>query len=175
MKKVFLFSAFLSLIFLFSGCSPKIPEHYIGFYLESSNRGNAFDVQKTYFLPVIDKEIKVGRNPVLDIDALSDCIVTDKFDPVIEEEICGLFFRIKDEFTIRLRQIAANAAGRKILLVADGKPLGFCLLKKDFTRNDLFFYIMSSAVDEEKKEQLEELCFELNGYILEYREYKEKR
>lgn len=174
MKKII---SFLLLSAFFVGflcsCSPKRPEHYIACYLESPKQAGTFELQREFILPVIDKKIRVGRDPILNIDAFSDCVVSEKYDPVLESSDPGLFFRIKDEFALRLRQVAARGEGRKLLLVADGQPLGFCTLKRDFTRNDLFFFIITSADGEEKRLQLDDLCFELNGYILEFREYKE--
>lgn len=162
-------------VFFTFGCSPKVPEHYIAFYLEAPERKGAFEAQKFLFLPVVNKEIRVSNDPVFDIGALSDCTVREIFDPTLEQSFEGLFFRIKDEYTIRLKQISANREGQKFILVADGKPLGFCVLKKDFSRGDLFFHVMTTADGIEKREQLEELCFELNKFILEFREYKERR
>lgn len=176
MKKIILnLIAFCFFCILGAGCSPKVPEHYVAFFLESPQRAGTFEMQRSFVLPVIDKEVKVGNDPVFNIDAFSDCVVSEHFDPVMEQNFDGLFFRIKDEYAIRLKQVASNGAGRKFVLVADGKPLGFCTLKKDFSRSDLFFHIMTSATGQEKRRQLEDLSFELNSFILEFREYKEKR
>lgn len=159
-----------------SSCfSPKSPEHYVAFYLESAQSAGIFEAQRTFVLPMLDKEVRTGRDPVLNMDALSDCVVSEKVDPVLNRSDYGLFFRIKDDYAIRLRQISAAAAGRKLILVADGKPLGFCSLSRNFTRNDLFFYVMTSASGEEAKDQLDDLCFELNGFILTFREFKEQQ
>ena len=166
---IFAFAAFLC------ACSPKIPEHYVALYLESPVKNGTFEFQRSFMLPVIDKEVRVGRDPVFNIDAFSDCVLSERYDEVFDRSVSGLFFRIKDEYAIRLRQIAANAEGRRLILVADGKPLGFCVLQRNFSRNDLFFFIMTSASGEEMKLQLEDLSFELNSFILEFREYKENR
>lgn len=174
MKKIFLSLFFAPILFLCS-CATKVPEHYVAFFLESPARAGTFELQRSFTLPVIDKEIRTGREPVFNIDALSDCIVSEKFDPVMEKSVPGLFFRVKDENEIRLRQLGASSAGRRLLLVADGKPLGFCPVKRDFSRNDLFFYVMTSATGAEEEQQLEELSFELNSYILQFREYEENR
>lgn len=176
MKKILAFLLF-SVVFvgLFCSCSPKAPEHYIACFLESPKQAGTFELQREYVLPVIDKQIRVGRDPIFNIDAFSDCVVSEKYDPVFESATPGLFFRIKDDYALRLRQVAARGEGRRLLLVADGKPLGFCTLRKDFTRNDLFFFIITSTTGEEERLQLEDLCFELNGYILEFREYKERQ
>lgn len=173
MKKIILSFVFSFFCVLLCSCASKVPEHYVAFYLESPKKAGTFDISRTFVLPVIDREIQVMRDPVFNIDSLSDCVVSQKYDPVLDKSIPGLFFRIKDEYSIRLGQIAARAEGRRFLLVADGKPLGFCLLKKNLTRNDLFFFIMTPATGEEALNQLDELCFELNSYILEFREYKE--
>lgn len=169
------FTVAIFCLLVFSACfSAKQPEHYVALYLESPQRDGIFELQRTFVLPVIDKEIKTGKDPVLNIDALSDFDVSEKFDSITEQRAFGLFLRIKDDYAIKLRQISSNAAGRKLILVADGKPLGFCVLKNGFTRNDLFFYIMTSATGEEAIRQVEDLCFELNGFILTYREFKEE-
>jgi len=174
-KNIFLFVVALCLL-AFSSCfSPKQPEHYVALYLESPQQDGIFGVQRTFFLPVIDKEIKTGKDPVLNIDALSDFDVCEKFDSITEQSSFGLFLKIKDDYAIKLRQISASAPGRKLILVADGQPLGFCVLKNNFTRNDLFFYIMTSSSGNETIGQMEDLCFELNGFILAYREYKEQK
>lgn len=168
----FIFAAVTAL--LFCSCSPSMPEHYVAFYLESPNRSGIVDFQRSFTLPVINKEVRVGRDPVFNIDTLSDCVVSEKFDSEINRSTPGLFFRVKDETTVRIRQIAAQAEGRRLILVADGKPLGFCVIGRNFTRNDLFFYIMTSATGQEARDQVEELAFELNGFILAFREYKEQ-
>ena len=175
MKKIFFSFFFIISCLLFCSCVSKTPEHYIAFYLESPKKSGTFDVSRTFTVPVINKEIRVSRDPVFNIDAFSDCVVSQKYDSVLDTSVPGLFFRIKDEYSIRLEQVASRAEGRKFLLVADGKPLGFCLLKKNMTRNDLFFFIMTSATGDEALSQLDDLCFELNGYILEFREYKENQ
>ena len=144
-------------------------------YLESPAKSGTFELQRSFVLPVIDKEVRVGRDPVFNIDSLSDCVVSEKYDAVFDRSVPGLFFRLKDECSIRLRQIAANAEGRRLILVADGKPLGFCVLRRDFSRNDMFFFVMTSASGEEMRRQLDDLCFELNCFILEFREYKENK
>lgn len=175
MRKLLISVVFSTLCFFLCSCASKVPEHYVAFYLESPKKTGTFDVSRTFTLPVINKEIRVSRDPVFNIDALSDCVVSQKYDPVLDTHIPGLFFRIKDDYSIRLEQIASRAEGRKFLLVADGKPLGFCVLKKNMTRNDLFFFVMTSVSGNEALSQLDELCFELNGYILEFREYKENQ
>ncbi len=175
MKKIIISILFSFLCFLFCSCASKVPEHYIAFYLETPKQAGTFDISKTFVVPVINKKIQVMRDPVFNIDAFSDCVVSQKYDPVLDLSVPGLFFRIKDEYSIRLNQVAARAEGRRFLLVADGKPLGFCVLKKNLTRNDLFFFIMTSAEGEEQMKQLDDLCFELNSFILEFREYKENQ
>ena len=164
---VFSFFAFLC------ACSPKPPEHYVALYLESPAKGGSFELQRSFVLPVVDKEVRVGREPVFNIDAFSDCLVHEKYDETFNRSVPGLFFRIKDEFALRLRQISVSGEGRRLILVADGKPLGFCTIKRDFTRNDLFFFIMTTATGEQLRRQLEDLCFDLNSFSLEFREYKE--
>lgn len=175
MKKTLISILFSFVCVFLCSCVSKTPEHYIALYLESPKKVGAFDVSKTFVVPVINKKIQVMRDPVFNIDAFSDCVVSQKYDPVLETSVPGLFFRIKDEYSIRLNQIASRAEGRRFLLVADGKPLGFCMLKKNLTRNDLFFFIMTTAEGEEQLNQLDDLCFELNGFILEFREYKENQ
>lgn len=159
---------------ILSGCSPKMPEHYVAFYLESPNRSGIVDFQRSFTLPVIDKEVRTGRDPVFNIDSLSDCVVSERVDAELGVSSIGLFFRVKDETAVRMRQIAAGAEGRRLILVADGRPLGFCVVTRNFTRNDLFFYVMTSATGQEARDQMQELCFELNSFILEFREYKEQ-
>lgn len=158
-----------------ASCSSKVPENYVACFLESPKQSGVFERQRYFTLPVLDREVRVGENPIFNIDAFSDCLVTEKYDEVLDRSIPGLFFRLKDEYAIRLKQIAAKAPGRKLLLVANGRPLGFSVLKTDYSRNDMFFFIMTSATGEEERDQLDDLCFELNGFILEYREYKENK
>ena len=175
MRKLINSVFFLFFCFLFCSCSTKVPEHYVALYIEAPKKSGTFDISRTFNIPVINKQIQVSRDPVFNIDAFSDCVVSQKYDSVLNESVPGLFFRIKDEFSIRLNQIGARAEGRRLLLVADGKPLGFCVLKKNLTRNDLFFFVMTSAEGDERLNQLDDLCFELNSYILEFREYKERK
>lgn len=172
MKKLVAFFFFPFFAFL-CACSPKPPQHYVALYLESPAKGGTFELQRSFVLPVIDKEVRVGRDPVFNIDAFSDCLVHEKYDETFNRSVPGLFFRIKDEFALRLRQISVSGEGRRLILVADGKPLGFCTLKKDFSRNDLFFFVMTTASGDQLMRQLEDLCFDLNSFILEFREYKE--
>ena len=168
----FVFAAVAAVIL--SACSPKMPEHYVAFYLESPNRSGIVDFQRSFMLPVIEKEVRTGRDPVFNIDSLSDCVVSERVDAELGVSSIGLFFRVKDETAVRMRQISAGAEGRRLILVADGQPLGFCVISRNFTRNDLFFYIMTSAKGQEARDQIEELCFRLNTFILEFREYKEQ-
>lgn len=162
-------------VFFCCSCSPKKPEHYVAFYLELPKTAGIFEAQRAFTLPVSEKEVLVGRDPVFNIDAFSDCVVSEKVDPVLEKSFPGIFFRIKDEYAIRLRQIAANVNNSRFILVADGKPLGFCKISNTLGRKDLFFYIETLETGERAREQLESLCFTLNSYILEFREYKQNQ
>ncbi|MCD8283307.1 MAG: hypothetical protein LUD39_05890 [Opitutae bacterium] len=181
MKRVALL--LLGLIFscLFLSCSKPMPKHGIDVYLEASSKSGAFGSHQTIVMPVTGSTAKVITMPILDIDAFTNVELKQMDYPQLGIYAQpGLRMRIKRDKVVKIYQasgeaLAEGAGQKRFFLIVDGNPIGYCRIWSQIREDDLFFVIDSYKEGKELADELAELRFTLNEYILERREYMKER
>lgn len=180
MKTCFLFFVVFVSIFTVS-CSKPVPNHAIDVFLEAPTRSNSFGLHQEIVLPVSGIRAKITTPPVADIDSFTNAEFIVQEIPQTGEEFLGIRLHVKEDKWLRIFQASGEAISegrglKRFFLVVDGQPIGYCLIRgRQIRRNDLFFIIEEKREGVELVKALKNVCFNLNEYILAWREYTEKR
>ncbi|MGF0069460.1 hypothetical protein [Candidatus Spyradosoma sp. SGI.093] len=171
-KIIFFFSA--GILALLAACSKPMPRHAIDVFLEAPTRSSSFGLHQDIVMPVSGVKARITTPPVADIDSFTNAEFLIQED--MGEAIPGIRLQVKAEKWLQIYQASGEAIAegrglKRFFLVVDGNPVGYCLIRRQIRRDDLFFVIESRKDGRELAEELREVCFVLNEYILERREY----
>lgn len=175
MKKLFFFIGIL-ISLMFASCSKPMPTNAIDVFLEAPTRSGSFGLHQTIILPVSGVQARITTPPVADIDSFTNAEFVVQELPQTGERNLGIRLHVKADKWLQIYQASGEAIAegrgiKRFFLVVNGRPIGYCLLRRQIRRDDLFFIIESRKEGVELAEQLENICFELNEFILARREY----
>lgn len=180
MKRIILFFIGSILGCLFGACSKPVPNHGIDVYLEAPTRSASFGSHQDIEMPASGMRAKVITMPILTIDSFTNVDLRLMDYPELGITAYPvLWMRVKKDAQVKLYQasseaIADGAGEKRFFLVVDGVPIGYSRIWQPLRGDDLVFVIDSRKEGREQAEELEDLRFTLNDYILARREYMEK-
>ena len=175
MKKLLLFiGLFISLFFL--ACSKPMPMNAIDVFLEAPARSGSFGLHQTLTMPVSGIKARITTPPVADIDSFTNAQFLVQEIPETGETNLGILLHVKADKWLQIYQASGEALAegrgmKRFFLVVNGQPMGYCLIRRQIRREDLFFIIESRKEGAELAESLRNICFDLNEFILARREY----
>ncbi|MCR5183827.1 MAG: hypothetical protein K6B46_03910 [Opitutales bacterium] len=171
-------------LFIFACFSKPIPKHSIEVWLEAPSRSSSFGLHEKIVMPVSGITAYVTRPVVAGIDAFTNADLLIQDDPLTGLSVPGVRLRLKDDAWMNVYQMSSAALAtakkrgeiKRLFLVVDGHPIGYCKIIRPIRRDDLFFYIESNKKDPKDIDaELRDLRFNLNEYILDWREYKQEK
>lgn len=180
-KTIFALISACACLFVFGCFSKPIPKHSIEVYLEAPSRSNSFGLHEKIVMPVSGVTTYVTRPAVADIDSFTNADLLIQDDPVTGTSTPGVRLRLKDDAWMKVYQASVAAIGttkkqggiKRFFLIIDGHPVGYCKIYTPIRRDNLFFYIETNkTLPQDIDAELKDLRFNLNEYILDWREYK---
>lgn len=183
MKKMYkvVYLLFAALFCFLPACSKPMPKHAVDVFLEAPTNSSSFGLHEYVSMPVSGIKAKITAPPVADIDSFTNAeLLVQETDVGGEREsVLGIRLHVKADKWLKIYQasgeaIAEGRGEKRFFLVVDGQPVGYCRLRRQIRRDDLFFIVESRKNGNELVKELKDFCFMLNEYILERREYMKK-